>query len=239
MFTEADLVPISALQHLLFCERQAALIHVERLWVENRLTIEGRGLHARAHGDSAGPRGGGISETRGGVTISRAVQLRSLQWGIFGVADVVEFRTAPSGNDRPADHSPPGTPYPIEYKRGRPKSHDADRVQVCAQALCLEEMLGVSVPLGALFYGKTRRREELEIGPRLRSATADAIARMHRLIGEGRTPTARREKKCDRCSLLNLCLPQVTGTRRSAAEFTRQALLNVLADPATGEGEPP
>ena len=133
-------LPLSALQHCLFCARQCALIHVERLWSENVATAEGRVLHERADG--------GHPESRNGARVLRAVQLASEEHGLHGVADVVEMRGE--------------TPYPVEYKRGRPKAHRADEVQLCAQALCLEEMTGAAVPEGALFYGKTRRRKVVE-----------------------------------------------------------------------------
>ena len=128
---EDELVPISALQHMLYCPRQCALIHIERQWAENRFTAEGRILHKRADA--------GIGERRSGVKIERSVPLRSLRLGVSGLADMVEMQEA-------------GTPYPVEYKRGRPKAHRADEVQLCAQAICLEEMLDVPVPQGALFY---------------------------------------------------------------------------------------
>src|SRR5690242_10725899 len=139
--TEDGLIPISALQHYLFCPRQCALIHVERLWAEDGATAEGRILHERV--DAGRP------ENRPGVSIGRRVQLRSLVLGVFGMADVVEFHSARKG-------APP-RPFPVEYKRGKPKAHRADEVQLCAQAICLEEMFEQVVPEGALFYGETRR----------------------------------------------------------------------------------
>jgi CRISPR-associated exonuclease Cas4 len=241
MFSEDELLPISALQHLLFCERQCALIHVERLWAENRLTVEGRQMHDRAH---AGP-----SESRGGVRIVRGLPLRSLRLGLAGVADVVEFHPGlnPAAGDRepvalteassPLGRAPPGTPFPVEYKRGRPKTADCDRVQLCAQALCLEEMLGVAVPAGALFYGRTRRREDVRFDPPLRALTVQAAARLHTLVYGGATPSARLQPKCKNCSLRQLCLPDVTGGSRSAAGYLQRALrqLAVTAD----QEEPP
>src|SRR4051794_26892766 len=136
-YADRDFLPISALQHLIFCERQCALIHLERLWVENRFTAEGGVLHRKAHS--------GRPEKRPAGRTARGVPLRSAELGLFGIADVVQ-------------RSPGKPPVPVEYKRGRPKPHDADRVQLCAQALCLEEMLGVRIPDGEIFYGKTRRR---------------------------------------------------------------------------------
>lgn len=213
-YSEDDLLPISALQHLLFCERQCALIHIEGQWAENRLTVEGRHLHDTAHGDRA--------ELRGGVRISRGLPLRSFRLGLVGKADVVEFHSAPGAQRR--------RPFPVEYKRGRPKKHDADRVQLCAQALCLEEMLGTPVPAGALFYGRTRRRLDVLFDGRLRQLTHDTAKHLHALIASRRTPVAVREPKCDSCSLLNICLPDAMGLRRSAARYLARALDTALAE---------
>lgn len=152
MFAEADLIPISALQHWAFCPRQCGLIHLEGLWAENRLTAEGKVLHDQAHN--------GAGESRGRLRIERGLALRSLSLGLTGKADVVEFHREAWG----------WQPFPVEYKRGRPKSHDADRLQLCAQAVCLEEMLQVAVPHGALFYGATRRRQEVDFDERLRGS---------------------------------------------------------------------
>ncbi|MGH7710373.1 MAG: CRISPR-associated protein Cas4 [Gemmatimonadaceae bacterium] len=214
MFSENQLLPISALQHLLFCERQCALIHIEGLWAENRFTVEGQHAHRKAHD--------GPNETRDGVTTARGLPLRSFRLGLVGVADVVEFRQSP----RPGD---PAIPFPVEYKRGRPKSHDADRVQLCAQALCLEEMLGVPVPEGALYYGKTRRRKRVTIDRSLRALTEQACERLHALIAGGKTPSAVREPKCARCSLYDLCLPQSMGVRRSVNAYLARAFAASLA----------
>lgn len=187
---EDDLLPLSALQHLLFCERQCALIHLEQIWVDNRLTVEGTHLHEQA--DS------GLQESRGDLRITRALPLRSLRLGLSGRSDVVEFHRIEEGSWRP---------FPIEYKRGRPKSHRADEVQLCAQALCLEEMLEVPVPAGALFYGQTRHRLDVPFDAELRRVTEEAAARLHRLVASGITPKAAREPKCDQCSLLEVCMP--------------------------------
>ncbi len=182
-------LPISALQHWLFCPRQCALIHVERVWAENRLTAEGRLLHERA--DS------GKTETRDGVRTLRTVQLGSVQYGLHGVADVVEMH-----NKRP---------YPVEYKRGRPKAHRADEVQLCAQALCLEEMTGRTISEGALFYGKNRRRKAIELDDNLRALTLQVAHEARQAINDGAIPLPVYDpKRCDACSLLDLCRPQNT-----------------------------
>ncbi len=214
MFSEDDLLPISALQHLLFCPRQCALIHIERLWAENPLTLEGRHLHDKT--DRGRP------ENRPGVRIVRSMPLRSLRLGLFGVADVVEFHDGAAA-------------FPVEFKRGRPKSHDADRVQICAQALCLEEMLASPVQDGALFYGKTRRRVAVSFDAGLRQLTEETAQRLHELFQNRRTPPAIREKKCERCSLLHLCLPEALSQRATASRYLAKAIDAALAGGPPGE----
>ncbi len=212
MYTEDDLLPISGLQHLIYCERQCALIHVERLWAENLFTAQGRVLHERAHS--------GDNDRRGENLVTRSAPLRSLELGLAGVADVVEMRADPK--------APRGQrPYPIEYKRGRPKAMDGDRVQLCAQAMCLEEMLGAEVPEGAIFYGKTRRRTIVRFDEALREKTRQAARRFHGMAASGSTPPAEPGDKCAACSLAELCLPTLAKRRQSVdaylARMTREA----------------
>jgi CRISPR-associated exonuclease Cas4 len=188
---EADFIPLSALQHYLFCPRQCALIHVERLWAENVLTAEGRILHEQS--DKPG------QASRGERRIVQSMPIRSRALGIAGVADVVELTRAGKG----------WRPYPIEYKRGRPKSHRADEVQLCAQALCLEEMFSTTVPEGALFYGKTRRRQAVAFDEELRALTREVADETRNLLAAGRTPPPIYEaKRCETCSLKELCQPK-------------------------------
>jgi CRISPR-associated exonuclease Cas4 len=187
----ADLVPLSALQHYLFCPRQCALIHVERLWAENVLTAEGRILHESSERPGQASRG----ERR----IVQSMPIRSRALGVAGVADVVELTRKGKG----------WRPYPIEYKRGRPKAHRADEVQLCAQALCLEEMFSTPVPEGALFYGKVRRRHVVAFDDELRALTRAVAAETRALLAAGRTPPPVYEaRRCDSCSLLQLCRPK-------------------------------
>ena len=211
--------PVSALQHLLFCERQCALIHIEGIWAENMRTVQGRQLHDQVHEEASG--------NRGGVRIARSLALISERLLLIGIADVVEFR-ALEINDCAAGAILPGVdgtwrPFPVEYKRGRPKQHRADEVQVCAQALCLEEMFGCLVPEGALFYGATRRRADVVFDEGLRRITEDAARRDLQLVAEGVTPPARPTKACKRCSLANHCLPELTG-RRTATRYLRDMI---------------
>jgi CRISPR-associated exonuclease Cas4 len=220
-FSEDELLPLSALQHLIFCERQCALIHIEGQWADNALTVEGTHLHRRA---DAGP-----DESRPGIRIARAVQIRSLRMGLSGTADVVEFHASPDGHGAWREDAvglPRGSwqPFPVEYKRGRPKRDLSDRIQLCAQALCLEEMLGASVPSGALYYGRTRRRLDVAFDQSLRAETERAASRLHDLIRGGTTPRVRREPKCDRCSLIQICLPGATAPRKSASRYLVRAL---------------
>ena len=189
---ENALVMISALQHYLYCPRQCALIHIERLWSENRFTAEGRLLHDKTDSPA--------EEKRKGVRTVTAMPLANEALGIAGVADVVEFHATAHGEQS----------YPVEYKRGRPKTYRADEVQLCAQALCLEDMLGKPCPEGALYYGKTRRRQTVVFDEELRMLTQQVISDVRSLIEGGKTPSAKyNTKRCDTCSLIDDCQPKL------------------------------
>lgn len=211
-YPEADLVPISALQHWLFCPRQCALIHLEQVWEENRLTAEGRVLHERVD------RGG--AEKRRDVKRVFSLPIRSLRVGLTGKADVVEFHRQLDGS---------WVPYPVEHKRGRRKREDWDRVQLCAQALCLEEMLGVPVAEGALFYGAEQRREVVALDGDLRRETEGVAAAVHRMFTEGRTPPPEYAKRCDSCSLVGTCRPKELG--RVRGDRVARYLARAVAEP--------
>lgn len=201
-------LPISALQHLLYCDRQCALIHLEQAWAENQFTAEGNVMHEKAHN--------GPDELRAGVRIVRGLSVKSDALGLSGQCDVVEFNSD-------------GTVLPVEYKRGKPKAHRADEVQICAQALCLEETLATTVPEGRLFYGQTRRRADVAFDQELRALTAETSRRLHDLIARGTTPPAvYEERKCANCSLIELCMPQAMRFQRGTeAWFQRQLAANV------------
>jgi len=202
---DEDLIPISALQHYLYCPRQCALIHLERQWSESRHTAEGRLMHDRA--DAAG------AEMRRGVRTVTSMPLAASELGIAGVADVVEFR----------EGAGECVPYPVEYKRGKPKAHRADEVQLCAQALCLESMLRCSVAEGALFYGKTRRRRRVMFDEALRALTLDTISAVRKMLDERVTPKAVYEAtRCDACSLIGLCRPHELSRRVSVRDWLLQ-----------------
>ena len=204
---EDEFIPISALQHYLYCPRQCALIHVEQLWAESRHTAEGRVLHERADK----PQG----ERRRGVRTVTAMPLANAAWGLTGIADVVEFHQGPDGD----------WAFPVEYKRGRPKAHRADEVQLCAQALCLEAMLGQVIAEGALFYGETRRRTVVLFDDELRQLTLDTINATRALLTSEKTPNAQYSTKlCDACSLLDLCQPKLLNRSSSVDAWLAKQL---------------
>lgn len=204
-YADADLIPLSALQHFLYCPRQCALIHVDQQWAENRYTAEGRVLHERT--DS------GVPETRSGMRIERRVAIRSSRLGVSGYADVVEV-------DRKN-----GIVRPVEYKRGRPKSHRADEVQLCAQAVCLEEMLGEEVVAGSIFYGRSRRRLDVEFDHDLRRLTEETATATHRLLRGGEVPAPLYEaRKCEPCSLVDICRPRELAAPSSVREWLAAAV---------------
>jgi len=225
MFTEDDLLPISSLQHLIFCERQCGLIHIEQAWVENRLTVEGRHLHDRVDEYEV--------EVRGELRVVRSLRIRSLELGLIGKADLIEFHQL-VGEDKNGivlkDASGFWCPLPVEYKRGRPKPDICDEVQLCAQAMCLEEMLGAQVVEGQIFYGKPRRRHDVKFSADLRTATQQAAARLHELIRLGKTPSATYEKKCESCSLKQICLPKTADGKHSARKYLSESMAEVGAD---------
>jgi CRISPR-associated exonuclease Cas4 len=200
MYPESDLLPISALQHIIFCERQCALIHIERQWAENRLTAEGQILHEKTDKEEV--------ESRGNLRIARALYIHNFELGLYGKADVVEFHKGSEGVVLPNVEGL-WKPFPVEYKRGKPKTDRCDEIQLCAQALCLEEMLGVSISEGALFYGTPRRRTAVQFDATLRNETQTASEKLHTLISSGITPAAVYEKKCDNCSLIDICMPKL------------------------------
>lgn len=227
LFREDELRPISALQHLVFCERQCALIHIEGEWADNPFTVEGSHLHERVDGPER-------REVRGDLVIVRGLALRSLRLGLIGKADVVELhRDSCGGADLPG-LAGRWQPRPVEYKRGKPKPDRCDEVQVCAQALCLEEMLGVKVDDGDLFYGKRKRRNPVRFDDALRRATESSVASLHGLLDSGITPQASREAKCGSCSLETICMPG-TGARRSARRWLRRVARSDRNEAIRGE----
>jgi len=220
MYAEDELLPLSAVADFVFCPRRAALHRLEQVWQENVATAEGHVLHDRA--DSA------AGEARGDLRIARALLLRSLRLGLTGKTDIVEFHRLPDGADGVklprARTAGLWRPFPVEYKRGILRHEEAYAVQLCAQAICLEEMLQTMVPAGALFYGLSKRRLDVAFTESLRRTTAAAAEGLHALIAAGRTPPPNYEKKCTKCSLFDLCLPKTTGGQRSAVRYLAEAL---------------
>ncbi len=265
MFSEDDLLPISALQHLEFCPRRCGLIHIEGLWAENAMTAEGRVLHQRVHQTAV--------DNAEGVRTARGLRLCSRELGLFGVADVVEFHRLPDeaqgpplapeegrgegghGHGIPCDraappiphpsslisHPPtlpgctlPNTPgrwrpFPVEYKRGKRRPEKSYFVQLCAQALCLEEMLKTDVPAGALYHGKSRRRQPVDFDPELRPPTRDLAERLHDLIAAGRPPPPQYGPKCKFCSLMPQCVPKLPPSR-SAGDYRAASVREILGE---------
>lgn len=208
---DSEPIPLSALQHAVYCLRQAALIHLERMWAENRFTAEGRVLHVSA--DEPGRR-----KVRG-IRRVNALPLASRRLGITGVADLVEFHRVDEAE----------VPFPIEIKRGKSKLHRADEVQLCAQALCLEEMTGVAVPDGALFYAETKRRLPVVFDAELRDLTEVTIAELRDVFRTLRTPPPTPHKaRCKSCSLLDLCRPDVAA--RPASAWRHRMIDRLLSD---------
>lgn len=198
-YSEDDYLMLSGIQHFSFCRRQWALIHIENLWADNLRTIEGELMHKNAHDNS-------YIESRGDVYILRGVSIHSASLGISGQCDVLEYHKSEEGITL---HGKDGLwqPYPIEYKKGEPKDVPADRLQLCAQAMCLEEMLCCDINSGALFYGEIRRRETVEFSDELRNTVRDYLSEMHEYAKKGYTPKVKPTKSCNACSLKELCLP--------------------------------
>ena len=210
MYSEDDLLQLSALQHFVFCRRQCALIHIEQIWEENRLTAEGRIMHEDVHKEGV--------ENRKNIRIERGIPLRSLELGLSGKADVVEFHKIETKGE--------WSVFPVEYKRGKPKFDNSDLVQLCAQAICLEEMLKTVIPAGALFYGKTKHRLDVNFTEALREETGRLARTLHEFIAVGNTPVAVYSSKCDLCSLVEQCMPKTMQDSRPVNDYIKEALEN-------------
>ena len=249
MFDEDHFIPISALQHWLYCPRQCALIHLEQAWAENKFTAEGQVMHKKAHE--------GADETKAGVRITRGMPVVSQQLGITGQCDVVEFHSASGdlkfqisdlkekdagsnlkfeisdlrGRDADAESGAPfksqisnlkstARAVPVEYKRGKPKAHRADEVQLCAQGMCLEEMLGITIERGCLYYGENRRRTDVVFDDELRDLVRQTAEEVRACFTSGITPTAGYDaRRCDACSLIDLCQPHAMRFKKGAAAW--------------------
>ncbi len=204
-------LPLSGIQHFVFCKRQWALIHIERQWIDNALTAEGHLLHRRADDPF-------FTEKRGDRVIARSVPVASSTLGLTGICDVVEFTAAQEGVQLPGREGF-WLPAPVEYKRGRKKHGSCDEAQLCAQAICLEEMLLVEIPQGYIFYAQTRRRETVAFTEELRALVCRSAEEMHRYFHRGHTPKVRPSKACRSCSLAEICLPDLQNRRVPASRY--------------------
>ncbi|OUO94105.1 CRISPR-associated protein Cas4 [Cloacibacillus sp. An23] len=225
---DAELL-ISGLQHLTFCEKQWALIHLEGLWEENVLTAEGSHLHERVHKIGR--------ESRGEVKLATGLELSSARLGLYGVADMVEFRHDEERGVRVAAFGGRRRwlPYPVEYKHGRKRPDTADEMQLCAQAVCLEEMLGVEIPSGAVYYGEPKRRTEIELTPALRAKLEEKCARARAIMSGEAAPEYNVGKHCKSCSMNKFCMPEKTGGRDRSARYVA-GLFRLLSE-NTGDEE--
>lgn len=219
-YHEDEYLQISGLQHFSFCRRQWALIHIEQQWAENLRTVEGDLLHEKAHDET-------LSESRGDLLVIRGLSVASAELGVSGSCDVVEFHASDSGVSL-AGRGGRWVPYPVEYKRGVPKAVDADRLQLCCQAICLEKMLSCEIPKGALYYNQPRRREPVSFTAELRDNVTAMLAEMHELYRRRHTPKVKTGAFCRACSLGELCIPKLCKNA-SAAAYLAKTLSEVNA----------
>jgi CRISPR-associated exonuclease Cas4 len=217
-YREEEFLLLSGLQHFIFCRRQWALIHIEQQWQENLRTIEGAILHERAHDDT-------VKEKRGSVIISRGMAIFSRSLGLSGTCDVVELYKVDKGVKifgRDGNYKI----VPVEYKRGKPKEDDSDVLQLCAQAMCLEEMLLCEIPEAFLFYGETKRRLKVTINDEIREKVKIMAQEMHELYNRRHTPKVRGSKRCKACSLSDICIPKLCKNT-SAISYIENNILEV------------
>lgn len=216
-YLDEELLMLSGIQHFCFCPRQWALIHIEQAWAENRLTVEGEWLHQRVDDPML------MIKRRDTVSL-RSVQLVSRRLGLYGVSDVVQMDRSQTNDNAIVHPSYQGfwQLTPVEYKRGKPKKDERDEVQLCAQAMCLEEMYGINISHGFLYYGETRHRELIELGHELRAKVIELSEQMHTLFREARTPLAEYKSHCKSCSLVDICLPKSFTKPKSVSRYLMQ-----------------
>lgn len=214
-YKEEDFLQLSGLQHFKFCRRRWALIHIEHQWAENYRTIDGEILHKNAH-DTA------FQESRGDRFITRGVSVYSAELGVSGQCDVLEYHRGSTGIPLPG-RDDLWQPFPVEYKRGKPREDTGDALQLCGQAMCLETMLCCDIPDGALYYGEIRRRERIAFTPELRSQVRQLLEQMHDLYRRGYTPKVKPTKSCNACSMKELCLPKLMKNR-SVSAYLKSAM---------------
>lgn len=217
-YNDDDLLALSGIQHFAYCQRQWALIHIEKQWSENLRTVEGKQLHERVDNPD-------FFESRGGILTTRSVPLSSYTLGFYGVADVVEFYAVQDNGITINGREGKWSPVPVEYKRGKPKKDVIDEVQLCAQAICLEEMLDVSIDYGYLFYGETRHRTKVLFDQQLRGKVVVLAEQMHDLFAKQCTPPATiSNKNCKSCSLVDVCIPKLTAKQSNVSNYIKKYL---------------
>lgn len=215
MHADENYLALSGVQHFVFCRRQWALIHIEQAWSDNALTVLGDVMHVRAHDDE-------IKEHRGDAIIARGLRVHSSTLGLSGACDVVEFHRNDKGCPLPGEDGL-WRAVPVEYKRGKRKVGDEDRLQLLAQAVCLEEMLGCDVPVGYLYYGKEKSRVKVVFNDDMRIRLQEIVVEMHQLFTRGHTPRVRRFSGCRSCSLAEICVPEMP-IRKSVKDYISRAL---------------
>jgi len=217
-YADDELLSLSGIQHFHFCKRQWALIHIERQWEDNLRTVEGHFLHKRVDDPY-------FTESRGEVVISRAFPLVSHNLGLYGVADVIEYIRSEDGIQIP-DHEGLWRMNPVEYKRGKPKIDERDEVQLCAQAMCLEEMFDVRICKADFYYNEIRRRIHLKLTDEQRTLVCSLADEMHDLFRKGITPVAEKSRNCKLCSLVDVCVPKLTKKNVSVDKYVRKHVMS-------------
>ncbi|HCC07115.1 MAG TPA: CRISPR-associated protein Cas4 [Clostridiales bacterium] len=214
-YTDDDLLALSGIQHFAFCKRQWALIHIEKQWSENLRTVEGKQLHERVDNTD-------FFEARGGILTSRSVPLSSYVLGFYGISDIVELYAVEEGGIILNGRKGKWSPVPVEYKRGSPKIDIIDEVQLCAQAMCIEEMLNTNIDYGYIFYGETKHRTKVMFNEDLRSQVLDFSMQMHEMYEKQYTPKAMKGgKRCNACSLVNICLPKMGTKNLNVSDYIK------------------
>lgn len=218
-YSDDDLLLLSGIQHFAYCERQWALIHIEQQWQENVKTVEGKHLHERVHNPE-------LVEKRGDLLVTRSLPIVSWRLGLYGMMDLAEFHQVSSdeGGIKLPNREGFWLPKPVEYKRGKPKADDRDEVQLCAQAICLEEMLQVRIEEGDLYYGENRRRVTVVFDPALRGRVEELSRRMHQVFASGITPPAAKGHRCSLCSLKDICMPALTRKSQSVKSYIEKEI---------------
>lgn len=211
MYCEEKLLSLSGIQHYYFCKRQWALIHIEQQWAENKATMEGKVIHEKADNPF-------VSENRKNTFISRALPLVSYRLGFYGIADIVEFKKSKTGIEIKGKEGK-WIPNIVEYKRGKPKQDKRDIVQLVAEVMCIEEMLGCRLDSSAFFYNETKRRTKIEITEELRDEVINLSTEMHKLYSQRITPKTERLKNCRNCSLVNICMPRLTKKKVNVSNY--------------------